>query len=172
MNIFLRLDNYISGPLLERFGSSRLKRVAALLTHSGDALVHIPLFLYFYFYCREPFPAFAAMTFYSTITGVLILYAIRLSFKRRRPIGDMPKEFAIVPMLESYSFPSGHAMRNFLFCVTSYPFFGIYTSACLFIFAALIASTRIYLKLHYFSDILAGGALGMFTGYVFIKLYL
>ncbi len=172
MNIFLKLDNYISGPLIERFHHEGLKRAAALLTHLGDALLHIPLFLYFYFYCREPFQTFALITFYSTIAGVLILYAVRLSFKRRRPIGDMPKEFAIVPMLENYSFPSGHAMRNFLFCVTAYPFFGIYASISLFIFAAFITSTRVYLKLHYFSDILAGAALGMLTAFVFLKLYL
>ncbi len=172
MNIFLKLDNYISGPLIERFNYGGLKRAAAVLTHLGDALLHIPLFLYFYFYCHEPFQTFALITFYSTIAGVLILYAVRLSFKRRRPIGDMPKEFAIVPMLENYSFPSGHAMRNFLFCVTAYPFFGIYATIALFIFAAFITSTRVYLKLHYFSDILAGAALGMLTAYVFLKLYL
>lgn len=168
-NIFLRLDNYVSESVVERFQHARLRRAAALLTHLGDAVLHIPIFLYFYFYCSEKVREFAVVTFYSTIMGVTILYAIRLWFKRRRPIGDMPKEFAVVPLLENYSFPSGHALRNFLFCVTAYPFFGIYASAALFIFAAFITSTRVYLKLHYFSDILAGGALGMSTALVYMK---
>lgn len=168
-NIFLRLDNYVSESVVERFQHASLKRAAAVLTHLGDAVLHIPIFLYFYFYCSEKVREFAVVTFYSTIIGVLILYVIRLWFKRKRPIGDMPKEFAVVPLLENYSFPSGHALRNFLFSVTAYPFFGIYASAGIFVFAAFITSTRVYLKLHYFSDILAGGALGMATAFAYIK---
>jgi len=101
--------------------------------------------------------------------GVAVLYVIRLTFKRRRPIGDMPGEFAIVPLIENYSFPSGHALRNFLFSITAYPFFGPYVSACLFFFAAFITMTRVYLKLHYITDILAGGALGMISAYAALK---
>lgn len=165
-NLFSKMDHFVSESLVERYQNDRARRAAAALTHLGDAVLHIPLFLYFYFYCSEKLRSFAVVTFYSTIIGVAILYAVRLAFKRRRPIGDMPKEFAIVPLIENYSFPSGHALRNFLFSVTAYPFFGIYVSAALFIFAAFITSTRVYLRLHYFTDILAGAALGMATAFV------
>ncbi|HPG57111.1 MAG TPA: phosphatase PAP2 family protein [Candidatus Wallbacteria bacterium] len=169
MNLMLKLDNYITAEVVERFQSPSAIKAAAVLTHLGDAVLHAPIFLYFYLYRSETLKQFAAATFFSTIIGVLMLYAVRLTFKRRRPIGDMPKEFAIVPMIENYSFPSGHALRNFLFCVTAYHFFGIYHSIALFFFAAFITSTRVYLKLHYFSDILAGGALGMATAYFYLK---
>ncbi len=169
MNIFIKLDNYISGPFLDGIKNEKAGRIAAMLTHLGDAIAHIPLFLFFYFFCSDKFKQFASVTFFSTIIGVIILFAFRFVFKRQRPIGNMPKEYALLPAMETYSFPSGHAMRNFLFCVTAYPFFGIYVSATLFIFAAIIVSTRVYLRLHYFSDILAGALLGITSAYFYLR---
>jgi undecaprenyl-diphosphatase len=101
----------------------------------------------------------------------VILYAIRMNVKRRRPIGDMPSEFAIIPMIEKYSFPSGHAMRNFIFPVMIWPMLGALGAIPLAMFAALITSARVYLMLHYFSDIAAGAALGILVALITLKIF-
>lgn len=65
-----------------------------------------------------------------------------------------------------FSFPSNHALNNFgvatffsmLYRQYRYP---------LFITASLIAFSRVYLGVHYPSDILGGAALGIFFGWCF-----
>ncbi len=161
MNIIIRIDNYISNDLVVRYRNEKLKKLLAMITHLGDAVFHIPLFTLFYIYGGPGLREFVVRSVTATLIGVVILYAVRMSVKRRRPIGDMPKEFAIIPMIEKYSFPSGHAMRNFIFPVMAWPLMGPSLAVPLAVFALLITSARIYLLLHYFSDIIAGAALGI-----------
>jgi len=93
------------------------------------------------------------------ITSTAILFSLKAIFQRSRP--DDPLLHAV----EGFSFPSGHSFLAFTF-------FGvlIYIIADLkmnhrlkwilgisfFIFASLIAISRIYLKVHFASDVLAG----------------
>ena len=170
MNLITRFDDYITQAIsaVERPG---LKKAASILTHLGDATLHIPLFTLFYIYGAERTREFVINSVTASLLGVALLYAIRLTVKRRRPIGDMPKEYALMPVLENYSFPSGHAMRNFIFPVTVFPYLGFYASISLAFFAAFITSTRVYLRLHYFSDIAAGALLGIFSAVLILKFF-
>lgn len=161
MNIILKIDNYISNDLVARNQNEKLRKALAMLTHLGDAVFHIPLFTFFYIYGGAALREFVVRSVIATLIGVVVLYAVRMSVKRTRPIGEMPKEFAIIPLIEKYSFPSGHAMRNFIFPVMAWPFMGPALAVPLTVAAALITSARIYLRLHYFSDIIAGAALGV-----------
>ena len=72
-----------------------------------------------------------------------------------------------------FSMPSSHAVNNF---ATAMFFFVLFPSRKIFIWlfitASIVASTRLYLGLHYPSDTLAGAALGVVLGYVFVKGYL
>jgi len=161
MNLIIKLDNYISNELVAKNQNEKLRKILAMLTHLGDAVFHIPLFTLFYIYGSPGLREFAVRSVAATLIGVVILYAVRMSVKRRRPIGDMPKEFAIIPLIEKYSFPSGHAMRNFIFPVMALSLMGASLAIPLTVFALLITSARIYLRLHYLSDIIAGAALGI-----------
>lgn len=171
MNIILMIDNYISNDLIVRKQNEKLKKAFALITHLGDAVFHIPLFACFYYSGGAAVREFVVDSVLASLIGVAVLYALRMSVKRRRPIGDMPDEFAIVPVIEKYSFPSGHAMRNFIFPVMIYPLYGAWASALLACFAAVVVSARVYLRLHYPSDIFAGAALGIASAAAVLKYY-
>lgn len=98
------------------------------------------------------------------IGGVLLMFLLKHIFNRPRPL---------IPLLEpvrGLSFPSGHAMM-------SVSFYGLliilawenirnrYWKSLLIIllslFILLIGFSRIYLRLHYFSDVIAGFAAGI-----------
>ncbi len=71
----------------------------------------------------------------------------------------------------SFSFPSGHT-------ASSFSVFGIFLFAIkkyrlpCFILAFLIAFSRLYLGVHYFTDVVAGGALGLIDAYIVYRFYL
>ncbi|MFI5263832.1 MAG: phosphatase PAP2 family protein [Candidatus Kapaibacterium sp.] len=71
-----------------------------------------------------------------------------------------------------FSFPSSHAVNNFagvVFFVLLFP--GNRKLLWLFVPATIVAITRIYLGLHYPSDILGGMAIGSTFGWIFALTY-
>ncbi len=98
------------------------------------------------------------------IGGVLLMFVLKQLFNRSRPL---------VPLLEpvqGLSFPSGHALMSMSFygLLIFLVWENIANQAAkwtlmiaLFIFILLIGFSRIYLRLHYFSDVIAGFAAGI-----------
>lgn len=89
---------------------------------------------------------------------------IKNIFERLRPCNALADAVTPLGCTGSYSFPSNHALNNFaaagffatLYRAYRYP---------LYITAALIAISRVYLGLHYPSDIIAGAILGALFGW-------
>jgi len=97
--------------------------------------------------------------------GNLLNFCLKHLIQRGRPVFDDP-----IFSLPTYSFPSGHAMASTVF----YGLLAVYASvntrqgyaACIGIAAAvfmvaLVSFSRIYLGLHYLSDVMAGIAEGI-----------
>lgn len=102
--------------------------------------------------------------------GVLLTLGITQLIKwivqRPRPyliIGGIQK--AIEP---GFSFPSMHAGIAFFIAVFLAKDYKKY-SPLLFIFAILVCLSRVYLMVHYFTDVIAGAILGFIIGYIFIN---
>jgi len=95
--------------------------------------------------------------------GFLINYIMKLSFHRLRP------EHPLIDGLTNFSFPSGHATSGFIFYgllvyllwKSNLPRYVKYTAGIMLIlFSLLIGFSRIYLRLHYTSDVIAGFCCG------------
>jgi undecaprenyl-diphosphatase len=87
-------------------------------------------------------------------------------FHRLRPCNTLKD--AIIPLgcNGTFSFPSNHAVNNFAAAVFFYKLFPK-LKWLLFITASLVALSRVYLGLHYPSDILGGAVIGSAFGYLF-----
>jgi membrane-associated phospholipid phosphatase len=111
------------------------------------------------------------------ITSTVLLFVLKGLFARTRP--DLP----LVHLATNYSFPSGHALSSFIFF--SVLIFSIYkshwrkawkysVSVLLLLFAILIGLSRIALRYHYASDVVAGFCIGfswlLFSFYIQRKL--
>lgn len=111
----------------------------------------------------------------TVVTGVNFLIAIGLTSAfgeglikhlvcRMRPCHKLEDEELIVKRPSFYSFPSGHTSSSF--SVFAVALFRCNTDLCVsvFILAFLIGFSRIYLRVHYLTDVLCGIALGMLCG--------
>ncbi len=100
-------------------------------------------------------------TIENTLLALLLTWGItdvlKLTVMRPRPF------LAGAPLIGSapdgYSFPSQHAAFTFT-AATSAVFANRILGIVAFIFAALVAYSRVYLGVHYWSDIIAGALIG------------
>ena len=95
--------------------------------------------------------------------GFLINYFMKLFFQRPRPSHPLTEP------LQNFSFPSGHATSGFIFYgllvyllwkakpTASYNYI---IGSFLILFSMVIGFSRVYLRLHYASDVLAGFCIG------------
>jgi len=120
--------------------------------------------------------------FFAAITPILTNYIssdlIKGNFWRLRPCND-PKMADSVRFLLTYrpqnsSFTSSHATNHFalatFFYLTLKDYFGKW-SLLFFLWAFVIVYAQIYVGVHYPLDILAGGIVGAFIGYLSAKLF-
>ena len=93
-----------------------------------------------------------------------ILNLLKYIFKRQRPVDPL------IADVTGFSFPSGHSFASFTFFgLIIYilwktgikKLFKILLSIVLFLFAAIIAFSRAYLRVHYPSDVVAGFCLSI-----------
>jgi undecaprenyl-diphosphatase len=85
-------------------------------------------------------------------------------FSRTRPPYALESVRLLVDTTRSFSFPSVHASNAFAvaaFVSSFYP----RTKIALYILAALLAYSRVYVGVHFPSDVLGGAALGLVLGF-------
>lgn len=82
---------------------------------------------------------------------------------RPRPCEELQHVRLLVPCLASFSFPSGHASTYFAMASIIGYFFRRGAIPA-FIIAALVAYSRIYVGVHYPSDVLGGAYFGVVMG--------
>lgn len=96
-------------------------------------------------------------------------------FQRLRPCNDLDLKniIRIVKPSDSYSFFSGHATNSMATTVFVFLIIRRYYkyALLLFLFPLIFAFSRIYLGLHFPTDILTGYAFGATFGFVFYKIY-
>ncbi|MCU0344218.1 MAG: phosphatase PAP2 family protein [Ignavibacterium sp.] len=87
-------------------------------------------------------------------------------FARPRPCDILTDVLTPLGCTGTFSFPSNHALNNFAAALFFYRLFPK-LKWVLFITASLISISRVYLGLHYPSDIIGGAIIGLAFGYVF-----
>jgi undecaprenyl-diphosphatase len=78
---------------------------------------------------------------------------------RPRPFQSMPGVAAGAPVLDAFSFPSGHTLHAVAFTLVACAYYPD-LALVLIPFSVLTAASRVVLGLHYPSDVLAGAAIG------------
>jgi len=109
---------------------------------------------------------------------LLIIATDQLGYRVLKDLIARPRPFSVladvilpIGSTGTYSFPSNHALNNFAAAVF---FYRLYPNLkwALFITAFLVSISRIYLGLHYPSDILGGALIGSVFGYIFAEIIL
>ena len=100
------------------------------------------------------------------ITSTLIgQVTIKTIVKRKRPCHTYPNVDMLVTVPNDYSFPSGHTITSFA-CSTVIFFFFPIPGIIAYIYAFLTGISRMYLFVHYLSDVMVAMILGIIIGYI------
>jgi undecaprenyl-diphosphatase len=118
----------------------------------------------FYFLIQKQYE-FMWLVLIATIGGVFLSFGLKELFARERP----PLIYHLLKV-KSMSFPSGHAMMSSIFYLTQAALFAkaqsnknlkAYTLLIAIVLVFLIGVSRIYLGVHYPTDVLAGWSIGL-----------
>ena len=141
----------------------KLYRVARILSFSGDGYAYILI------------TVIAIATTYDT--GMALMKSGRFAvgmempfylflkkfFKRRRPYEVITTSGRVHNPSDEFSFPSGHTTAGFMVAFLVSHFYA-WALIPMYIWASLIGLSRVVLRVHFVSDIIAGAALGSLLG--------
>jgi membrane-associated phospholipid phosphatase len=164
MGIFERLNKWVS-PGLSKWMST--------ITFLGKHQFLIPanLLLIFYFLVIGRQNWFSIRVAAISLSSLALMFLLKYLFRRKRPLSPLLKA------ARGLSFPSGHAIMSvaffgmliYIIAHTAMTSFLQYTMIVLLVLLILlIGFSRVYLRVHYASDVLAGFIIGLI--WLFISL--
>jgi undecaprenyl-diphosphatase len=95
---------------------------------------------------------------------------LKFIIDRPRPCLELSNVHLLVGCGSGYSFPSSHAVNNFA-AATVLSYFLPRQAWAFFCFAGVMAFSRIYVGVHYPSDVLAGSIIGLGVGFSVIFVF-
>lgn len=114
---------------------------------------------------KNKLKVFSAILIIGTIFGMIVVDDVKEIVERDRPDGARAADFTVK---DSYSFPSGHAFSIFLAVSVLGAYYGWRYYAAGYVVAITVSLSRLYLGVHYPSDVLAGAILGIIAGEMLI----
>jgi membrane-associated phospholipid phosphatase len=106
----------------------------------------------------------------SELFAGIITTSLKFAFNRERPFKTYPNDIFKHSTAGSLSFPSGHTSAAFSFATSlSLEFPKWYVIAPSMVWAGTVGYSRMYLGVHYPSDVLVGAIIGAGTSYLCYK---
>lgn len=91
--------------------------------------------------------------------------------RRTRPCHNLKDDEQIINKPKYYSFPSGHTTASFSVLGVTMLRCSAPVVITVFLLAVLIGFSRIYLRVHYLSDVVAGAFLGFLCGFASVSIF-
>ncbi len=146
--------------------NSLLDFLMPIITYGGAQITWLIFCGLLYLWGDQKAKRTAFVILVALVIGYFFSEAIKLLIARPRP-GDI-LNIGFFMEETGYSFPSGHSIASF----SAFSILGIkYGYIYIFIFLALmVAISRIYLGVHYPSDVLVGSALGIIFALIVLRM--
>ncbi|MGV8982912.1 phosphatase PAP2 family protein [Clostridium sp.] len=170
LSLIQKFDSYILLFIKDNMHGPIMDKVMLMSTYLGNGgiiwIILAVILIISKKYRKVGFMAIAALIL-STFLGEGILKHI---VKRIRPSSNIPSFDLLIQKPLSYSFPSGHTGSSFAVAGVLSKYIKEYTVEFFFL-AFLIAFSRLYLYLHYPTDVLAGAVLGLISSRIIIYIF-
>lgn len=156
--------NFIQDHFRNGFMDMLMKLITSLGNH-GILYIAITIGLLLFSKTRKEGKTMAA----AQIAGVIICSVILKNvFARVRPFNATDFEL-IISAPTDFSFPSGHTLHAFITATVLYSSYRKWGIAA-YALALVMAFSRMYLYVHYPSDVVAGAIIGFFIGLVAVTI--
>lgn len=163
-NRFIVVDNLIFNYFHNKIKSSFIDSFFILATHLGGFRFLTSLCLFFIFLKPDIQPMLGWELTAVLLSSHFFVHILKRLINRKRPYQKLAGTKHLVEPFESYSFPSGHTTASFAAAVTlSFAFSQL--SILFILIASIVAVSRIYLGVHYPSDILTGIIIALFFSF-------
>ncbi len=157
-NIILNFDHKIIDSInyFINTNNTNFTSIFKVLTNFGDFYIPLVIIICIFIFIKNK------KYFYILISGYsfsgLIVYISKTIIQRPRPLS------ALIDIPKSFSFPSGHTLTSIVFYITLWYLLTykatnkvkIITFIMTLLIVILIGISRIYLGVHYFSDVIGG----------------
>lgn len=137
------------------------------LSRTGDGYLQFIFPACYWFVEPEQGRAFFIIALMAFAVERPLYFCLKNILKRRRPPEVVPDFTSVVKASDKFSFPSGHTMAAFLLAGLATFYIGS-AALPLYIWATLIASSRVILGVHFPSDTLAGALIGTSIAYFMV----
>ncbi len=149
---------------LNRFNFPIADKLMLVITSTGNGLVLIALILIsLAIFDRKKIIRIPITVLLAGILGGVLVYILKSQIDLSRPLAIFPDAHFLGEPLKMGSFPSGHAQLSFS---TAAVFSKEYKKSWkfLYLWAFLVAYSRIYVGAHFPLDVIAGGIIGYLSG--------
>jgi len=163
VNKFLEIDERLSARLRVAEKPGVLRTASVLLGHTGDSWFWLAGLAIVYFIGTDYWKMRALALAVGIAITALVVFAIKLTVRRKRPEGELGK---IYRRTDPHSFPSGHAARAAMLAVVAIGLGPAWLGGLLAFWAIAVVLARVMMGVHYLSDVLAGALLGILIGYL------
>jgi membrane-associated phospholipid phosphatase len=157
----LELDARLSAQMRVAERPGLLRKVAAVLAHSGDSWFWWAGLALLWWRGNAFWRPWALTVLLSIIALAVIVLALKFTIRRRRPAGEWG---AMYRTTDPHSFPSGHAARAMLIAVLAIGLGPAWLAVILCIWMPLVSLARVAMGVHYLSDVAAGVLVGAIAG--------
>ncbi len=157
----LRLDARASQRLRAAEKVGWLRPICVALAHSGDSWFWLAGLAVMALALSGAWRERAIIFILGILVTAVLTMAVKFTIRRQRPPGEWGEVYRSV---DPHSFPSGHAARAAMLVVVSAFTCPLWLTLALLVWAPLVGLARVAMGVHYLSDVVAGGLLGLLTG--------
>lgn len=139
------------------------------LSRTGDGFMQVLFPLSYWLLSPETGHQFFFLALLAFAIERPIYFVLKNCLKRRRPPEVVPDFTSIIRASDQFSFPSGHTMAAFLLAGLAIWFIGV-AAWPLYIWATMVAASRVILGVHFPTDTIAGALLGTSIAYFVVTI--